>query len=73
MIKNRKAIRPGVTLVDPTGRRSLVQDVFVPKNQSEKSAHLPSGFRQFGRKIIVFSSGSIMHLADAERRYSLAS
>lgn len=72
MIVDQNAIRPGVTLTDPIGRRLQVQDVFVPKNQKAKSEHLPAAFRQVGRKIIVFQSGSIGHFSDIARRYSLA-
>lgn len=73
MIADPNVIQPGVTLTDPIGRRIEVRDVFVPKNQRAKSEHLPAAFRQMGRKIIVFQSGSIGHFADIARRYSLAS
>jgi len=71
MIADLNAIRPGVTLTDPIGRHIEVRDVFVPKNQRAKSEHLPAAFRQLGRKIIVFQSGSVGHLSDIARRYSL--
>lgn len=73
MISDHSAIRPGVRLTDPIGRQIEVRDVFVPKNQRAKSECLPSAFRQLGRKVIVFDSGSIGHMADIARRYSLAS
>lgn len=73
MIIDQNAIRPGVTLTDPIGRRLQVQDVFVPKNQKARSEQLPAAFRQLGRKVIVFQTGSIGQLADIARRYSLAS
>ena len=73
MIVNLNDIRPGATLTDPLGRRLEIQDVFVPKNQRNKSAQLPAAFRQLSRKIIVFQSGSIGHFADIAKRYSLAS
>jgi len=73
MIQDRKAIKSGAILTDTIGRKFQIRDVFVPKNQREKSAQLPAGFRQIGRKVIVFNSGAIMHFSDVERRYSLAS
>ncbi|TVZ41048.1 hypothetical protein P886_0387 [Alteromonadaceae bacterium 2753L.S.0a.02] len=73
MINDKKSVRPGVALVDPIGRRCVVSDVFVPRNQPGKSAAIPSSFRNLARKIVVFHSGGVMHLSDIERRYSLAS
>jgi len=73
MIENRNLIKSGVVLLDPIGRKLSVRDVFVPKNQRDKGASLPAGFRQIGRKVIVFSSGAVSYLADVEKRYSLAS
>ncbi len=72
MIDNRNAIKPGLTLKDPIGRMFKVSDVFVPKNQLAKSASLPSSYRRIGRKVIVFTSGAVIHVDDAIRRYSVA-
>ena len=71
MIADRNVIKPGILLSDPIGRTLKIQDVFVPKNQAAKSANLPSSYRQIGRKVIVFTSGAVMHLDDAARRYSV--
>ncbi|VUD67468.1 hypothetical protein TDB9533_03808 [Thalassocella blandensis] len=71
MIVDRNVIKPGIMLTDPIGRKLQIRDVFVPKNQRVKSASLPSSYRQIGRKVIVFTSGAVMHLDDAARRYSI--
>lgn len=73
MIVDRNVIKPGIMLTDPIGRKLQIHDVFVPKNQRAKSASLPSSYRQIGRKVIVFTTGAVMHLDDAARRYSIES
>ncbi len=70
MINDQNIIKKGCTLVDPCGILHEVEEVFVPKNQPQKSAKIPSAFRNEGRKIVIFDSG-IMRLADVKRRYSL--
>lgn len=73
MITNIKAVKAGVELIDPIGRKHIVEDIFVPKNSRQKSATIPSSYRNMGRKVVVFTTGSIMKLSEAEQRYSLAS
>lgn len=73
MIVDRKIVKPGVRLQDPIGRMFEISDVFVPKNQALKSASLPSSLRQVGRKVVVFTSGAVMQLDDAAKRYSVVS
>lgn len=72
MIENTKAIRPGATLKNSAGRDIQVEDVFVPKNNVEKSRALPPSFRNLGRKIVLFRCGSITRLNDAAKHYRLS-
>lgn len=66
-------LKPGTPISSPAGRRLEIGDIFVPRNDQEKSRSLPTSFRNLGRKVVVFRDGSIAPLADVKRSFRVVS
>ncbi len=61
----------GTPISTPGGRVLIVNDVFVPKHNHEKSRDLPARFRSLSRKVVVFDNGSIAPLQEIHRHYRI--
>ncbi len=61
----------GDMVSSPAGRSLKVADVFVPRHNRDKSETIPSRFRNFNRKVVVFDNGSIAPLTDIKYNYKL--
>ena len=59
----------GDKVASPAGRLLLVEDVFVPRSNREKSRTLPSQFRNLNRKVVVFKNGSLAPLKEIQTHY----
>lgn len=70
-VMNIQQLSSGDTLSSPAGRSLKVADVFVPRSNREKSQSIPSQFRNFNRKVVVFENGSIAPLKDIKYYYTL--
>lgn len=64
-----KPLSHGDQVASPGGRLLLVDDVFVPRHNQEKSRDLPARFRSLNRKVVVFKNGSIAALRDIQINY----
>ncbi|NIB43893.1 hypothetical protein HBA55_30100 [Pseudomaricurvus alkylphenolicus] len=63
-------VNPGDVLITPGSRHLMVSDVFVPRNSP--GVRVPSQFRSYARKIVMFQNGTVAPLADVKRHYRAA-
>ncbi len=64
-----KELSQGDQITSPNGRHLLVDDIFVPRHNKEKSLSLPARFRSLNRKVVVFRNGAIAPLKDVQANY----
>jgi len=70
MLDNQQ-LSVGDKLTSPAGRLLKVMDVFVPRNNLHKSKSIPSQYRNFNRKIVIFANGSIAPLREIQAQYKI--
>ncbi len=64
-----KELSQGDQITSPSGRHLLVDDVFVPRHNKEKSLSLPARFRSLNRKVVIFKNGAIAPLKEVQANY----
>ncbi len=64
-----KELSQGDKVASPSGRLLLVDDVFVPRHNKEKSLGLPARFRSLSRKVVIFRNGAIAPLKEVQANY----
>ncbi|MFL0802771.1 MAG: hypothetical protein K6L81_03575 [Agarilytica sp.] len=66
-----KELSQGDQISSPSGRHLLVDDVFVPRHNKEKSLNLPARFRGLNRKVVIFRNGAIAPLKEVQANYQV--